>query len=579
MHHPPRRTVLFPRLFQTPAPALAPALVLAMALAVALSLSACARKTQGKDAWDLSPRAQATYYFLLLEEARRQDNATLGEAALVKLLEHDDSPEMFIEAANFFWQAGDAAKTRLLIEEGRKRHPRHGRLQLLLSQLYVTEGRYAEAKTILEAYLKTAPEDETARVELANLLLQAEQFDQALALLEALPQDAKDKDVRYLRAKALTGLARHQEALALLEAIVQEDDQFLEAWADMAYIHEFTKDYKGAEKVYLRIMKLGEPSRELVLRLIEVNIKLGKPDRALSFLEKGPQDLAFFMPVAAFLLDGKHYDLAEKFLASILKKHPGFHELWFHKAMLFYDGRKDIPKALAALDNIPKENRFHERALRFRIHLLFEAGRKQESLDLAARSRDLYPDVNEFWLLHARLLEESDRAAEALDILKQAKTRWPDDPEVLFTLGLVLDKADRKDEAFAVMEEIIQQDPDNADALNYVGYTLAERGKDLERALQLVAKALSLKPDNDFIMDSVAWTQFKLGRKEDAWKSITQAVVDEKGAEVDDPTIWEHYGDIAKALGKLDEARKGYENALKHKHKTPDAIRKKLEAL
>ena len=40
--------------------------------------------------------------------------------------------------------------------------------------------------------------------------------------------------------------------------------------------------------------------------------------------------------------------------------------------------------------------------------------------------------------------------------------------------------------------------------------------------------------------------------------------------------MWEHYGDIAKELGKHDRARKGYQNALKFQHESPERIKKKL---
>jgi Flp pilus assembly protein TadD len=44
----------------------------------------------------------------------------------------------------------------------------------------------------------------------------------------------------------------------------------------------------------------------------------------------------------------------------------------------------------------------------------------------------------------------------------------------------------------------------------------------------------------------------------------------------DDPTIWEHYGDIATALGKVEEARKGYAKALELKPQNADSVRERL---
>lgn len=557
-------------------------------LACCLMLAACATTPKhpagaAAGGWKLSEEAQTTYYYLLLEEARRQQNATLGEQAVLELLSLDDSPQVFMECANFFWQAGDAPRTRILVEEGQRRHPDNLQLQLLLSQLYLAEQRYDEAQVLLERYLARNPADLIARAELANMLLQAEQHEQALALLDqipaSIPADKRPREMDYLRAKALTGLERYKEALPILQALLKEDPEFLEAWAELAYAYEAMEDFEGAEQTYLSIMELGEPSRELILRLAEVNIKLGKPKQALKFVEMGPQELPTFLPVAGFLLDASMFDEAEAFIDQVLARHPTFKELLFHKALVYYEGRKDSAKALECLQQIPENNRFHERSLRFSIHLLFEADRADEALALARQSRARYADVSEFWLLEARLLQESGQADKALELLRQTQERWSDDTEVLFTYGLILERAERHAEAFAVMERILTLEPDNPDALNYVGYTLADKGEDLDRARTLISRALELKPGNDFIIDSMAWVQFRLGHVQEAWSLIQQAVVNPKGQPVEDPVIWEHYGDIALALGNKAEARKGYENALRYEHKKPETIRKKLQAL
>jgi len=125
------------------------------------------------------------------------------------------------------------------------------------------------------------------------------------------------------------------------------------------------------------------------------------------------------------------------------------------------------------------------------------------------------------------------------------------------------------------MEKLLVKHPDHAQALNYVGYTLAEEGRDLDRALVLVTNAAKQDPDNGYILDSVAWVYYKLGDLDKAWEYIRDAVTVTK----DDPTLWEHYGDIAKAMGKKKEARKGYGKSLEFGAKDPAAIKAKLKGI
>ena len=133
----------------------------------------------------------------------------------------------------------------------------------------------------------------------------------------------------------------------------------------------------------------------------------------------------------------------------------------------------------------------------------------------------------------------------------------------------------KREQAIATMEKIIAAHPDHDQALNYVGYTLAELGKDLERALVLVQNALKIDPDNAYYLDSLAWVYFKQNKIKLAWEEIKKAVQ----FTPDDPTIWEHYGDIAKAVNKPELALRGYKKALEFKSKNAKVIKEKISTI
>jgi Flp pilus assembly protein TadD len=67
---------------------------------------------------------------------------------------------------------------------------------------------------------------------------------------------------------------------------------------------------------------------------------------------------------------------------------------------------------------------------------------------------------------------------------------------------------------------------------------------------------------------------YRRGDLAGAWVEIQRA------AELtpSDPILWEHYGDIASALGLKDEARKGYRKSLELKSDNP-GVQEKLESL
>ena len=165
---------------------------------------------------------------------------------------------------------------------------------------------------------------------------------------------------------------------------------------------------------------------------------------------------------------------------------------------------------------------------------------------------------------------------EAIQTARKGVARWPDSTEMAFLLGnLYSDNGNRK-EALEVMESILRKEPDNYQALNYVGYTLAEENRDIERAITLLTKANSLAPRQFYILDSLAWAHYRAGHLDQAWNFIREACQLDSS---DDSTIWEHYGDIALAKNMKSEAKNGYKKALRGNPPNADEIRRKLEAI
>src|SRR5690606_7448476 len=78
-----------------------------------------------------------------------------------------------------------------------------------------------------------------------------------------------------------------------------------------------------------------------------------------------------------------------------------------------------------------------------------------------------------------------------------------------------------------------------------------EQGRNLDEARQLISRAVELRPDDGFIIDSLGWSYFMSGQYEEAVRHLEQAVAVEPG----DPTINEHLGDAYWRVGRTIEAR------------------------
>jgi tetratricopeptide (TPR) repeat protein len=215
-------------------------------------------------------------------------------------------------------------------------------------------------------------------------------------------------------------------------------------------------------------------------------------------------------------------------------------------------------------------------ALLQKTRVYLQARDYAKAYETARQGRERFPDFKELWGMEAYALVKLQEGPQAEKLIRRALKRYPDDEQILYALSVVQDETNRKAEAMKTMETIIGINPKNYQALNYVGYSLAEQNRDLSRAHELITAALEQNPDAAYIVDSLAWVQYRQGKFMDAWESINRCI--DLGGD-DEATNWEHYGDIALALNKKDEAVKGYSEALSREPDNVRELQRKLTRL
>lgn len=117
--------------------------------------------------------------------------------------------------------------------------------------------------------------------------------------------------------------------------------------------------------------------------------------------------------------------------------------------------------------------------------------------------------------------------------------------------------------------------PEQPLVLNYLGYSWIERGEHLERAREMVEKAVELRPTDGYIVDSLGWAFYRLGEFDDAVDQLERAV----NLNPEDPLINDHLGDALWRVGRKREATFQWRRALALKPETEAVpkIREKLD--
>jgi Flp pilus assembly protein TadD len=171
-----------------------------------------------------------------------------------------------------------------------------------------------------------------------------------------------------------------------------------------------------------------------------------------------------------------------------------------------------------------------------------------------------------------------DRFTEAADAysLGIATIANPDkaDWRIYYFRGVSLERSKRWPAAEADFRQALKIDPDQPQVLNYLGYSWVDQGMNLEQALDMIKTAVDLKPEDGYIVDSLGWAYFRLGRYEEAVTHLERAV-DLKSS---DPVINDHLGDAYWKVGRKLEARFQWNHARDLKPE-PDELPKILKKI
>lgn len=163
--------------------------------------------------------------------------------------------------------------------------------------------------------------------------------------------------------------------------------------------------------------------------------------------------------------------------------------------------------------------------------------------------------------IRGELLTVHGRYEEAYALYNNALVD-SEDTELLYARAMVAERLGHIDVLERDLAFIIDQEPDNAQALNALGYTLADRTDRLEEARAYIERALEIAPTDFYILDSMGWVLYRMGRLEEAVSYL------EKARDMrNDPEVAAHLGEVLWVLGDRQAARDVWDSALRD---TPD---------
>ncbi|MGZ5203052.1 MAG: tetratricopeptide repeat protein, partial [Telluria sp.] len=237
--------------------------------------------------------------------------------------------------------------------------------------------------------------------------------------------------------------------------------------------------------------------------------------------------------------------------------------------------RGDMNAAMGWLDKIQSEDPQAQLSAKLRrAQLMGKQGDVDGARKLLATIKPEDPAAQaQVVLAEAEVLRNSGRVLEAFQLMQSAAQRYPNNTDLLYDYALLAEKVGQTDVMEKALRSVIAQAPDNQHAYNALGYSLAERGVRLPEAYQLIEKALQIAPGDPFIMDSMGWVQFRMGRLKEAEAQLRKAY-----ALRSDPEIAVHLGEVLWQEGRKDDAQKLWREA-RGKDPQNDTLKATLQRL
>jgi tetratricopeptide (TPR) repeat protein len=437
---------------------------------------------------ELEPESQQARQALL---ANLVGNNRLSDAkpVLQKMLAGDKARAgaLFLQLPPVLARQSDKSAALRLVQDLAQPHAQLPEARLAVAQAAANAENFALAETEVDKALQLRQSFEGAALFKAQLL-QRGGMDQAVTYLgQFLAANEGARDARLMYARMLAADRRMDEARDQFQRLEREAPANAEVMVMLGFIAMQSQDFATAE---------------------------AKLKRGLELNYRDPDTLHFYLGQLAE--EGKRPEDAIGHYANVR------------------GGDQAIPAAARHALLLGRMNRVDEarRVL-------------QESEPQTDPQRAILAQAE------AQVLRDAKQHREAFDVVSDALAQQPDNPDLLYDVAMAAEKVDRLDVFEEKLKRLIEIKPDHAQAYNALGYTLADRNIRLAEARSYIEKALTLSPDDAFILDSMGWVRFRQGSVDDGLRYLQRAY-----AVRPDPEIAAHLGEVLWAKGMKQEAER-----------------------
>ncbi len=501
------------------------------------------------------------YRLLVAEFAGQRDQLPTAVEQYAELVRATKDPAIAERATKMALFAHDTAAALVAAERWIVLAPENLEARQIAAAMYVRVGEAAPAIVHLKyllAHDHGAPGNKLKII--ANLLGHEEDRATALAVMEqVLDRKTVDPDILLMYAVLALRVDKLDASRSAMDQLVTKAD--INPNIALAYVSALQKQGQATEALNFLERALQRTPEEFGLRLIYARL-LAEAERFeaareqfLRLNRQMPDSLDALYALGLLNLQTNRLTEATRNFEALKRNPDRVDDANFYLGQVAEAGKKPADALKAYREVVGGSNVFPAKV---RIAVLLAAQRQVA----AAREilAGLKPESNEqhrqVVLVEADILAKRKDYANAMAVFDKA-LNGNYDTILLYSRAMLAERMNRVDVLEADLREILRREPKNSDALNALGFTLADRTARYTEAHELIERALELTPDNFYVLDSMGWVLYRLGRLEEAVPYLQRA-----RAQRNDPEVAAHLGEVLWVLGRREDARAVWNSAL-----------------
>ncbi|MGZ5476056.1 MAG: tetratricopeptide repeat protein [Thermoanaerobaculia bacterium] len=454
-----------------------------------------------------------------------------AERVLATLVERaPDQRVLNYNYAQVLTKLGRGDESQQYLERAVLLDPTFGPAALQLVDIYQRQNEWRKAAEVLQPLIDQDPMNAELKRQQAYFWLRAGKADRAREtfkwLVEADPKDARS--LFYL-AESLSDMEQYSEAEKIYRKLLEQTPNDTDLLASFGLSQVAQRKLDEAEQTFKSLLAVPDIADNLVA--------LGKTQLAYIELQRGHYAAAVNGAKPVFVFRDKPNAQAISIALDALKKEKKYGEA------------VDLLQPL--VDKFGSDPFVNARF----VELLAREGEKEKSR-AAAAVQVKFGTRNAIAAAEA-LLAAGDNSA-ALAMINDALKAKPDDMDLQFELGSAYERAGDHESAEKMFLQILAKNPEHAATLNYLGYMWADRNTNLDRAAEMLSRAVKQEPKNGAYVDSLGWAYFRQGKLDLAEKFLTDAT----RLLPRDATVHEHLADVLAKRGNYKRALDLYRVAL-----------------